>query len=230
MSKEGFINIISDGDFKQVKTAICDSWEQGDFKSTIPYLDTINFEKKADLLEKVERLFLSLRLAIPLPTEDSMRLDIKRLSPTRELIFAALLYDDPDYEEELRKSGYLSGEEIADVCFLIDTNKWYFASKEDEKVTFLMLMNRCKSPQKLREVLFIGNEEVKYTFAKYTTETKNFDFYSYELPISENEIIEILNISPMEVKDYLSRLWEYVFKNPKKKDKESLCDYLKNLI
>jgi hypothetical protein len=93
-----------------------------------------------------------------------------------------------------------------------------------------MLMNRCKSPQKLREVLFIGNEEVKYTFAKYTTETKNFDFYSYELPISENEIIEILNISPMEVKDYLSRLWEYVFKNPKKKDKESLCDYLKNLI
>ena len=188
-----------------------------------------DFEKKTDLLEKVERLFKKLTLAFPLPTEDTMKLDIKRIDPTKELIIASLLYDSPAVEEEMRNLKF-SNEEINAVRFLIETNKWYFTAEEDERAKFLMLMRKCKSPQRLREVLLVGNEEVKYTFTKYTTETRNFDFYDYELTVSGDDVMEIMKIGPSKkVKEYLDLLWKFVFNNPKAKDRENLIDYLKNL-
>lgn len=224
-----FTKMASIGDFSKVKKALCLLWDLGAFRYIFPYLETVDFEKKTDLLEKVERLFKKLTLAFPLPTEDTMKLDIKRIEPTKELIIASLLYDSPAVEEEMRDLKF-SNEEIDAVRFLIETNKWYFTAEEDERVKFLMLMRKCKSPQRLREVLLVGNEEVKYTFAKYTTETRNFDFYDYELPVSGDDVMEIMKIGPSKkVKEYLDLLWKFVFNNPKEKDREILIDYLKNL-
>ena len=223
-----FIKMCSVRDFSQFLTAITTIWDLGAFKYIIPYLGNLNHLQIYYLIDRIYDFWSY------------------NVYPKPEELFAAMLYNDPDAEEEMKELKCCN-DFINEVMFYINTSKEYVKILEtdeyyDENETYIFrrFMHVCGSSRKLQIVLSI-NSTLYDMFFDYSygyecslfreLENENMMFYGYKLPVDGNDVMNVLGIGPSEkVKIVLDRLLKFVFVNPDHSDRDSLMRYLEQII
>ena len=222
-----FMKMCDVKDFNQFFVAISLIWDIRAFKYIIPYLHKLNHLDKFNLKDRLADFWFY--NVFPKPSE----------------LFAAMLYKDPDAEEEMRELKCCN-DFIKEVMFYINTAKeyrkifegeWY---EENEEFIFRKFMYHCGSSRKLQVVLSMDEHLYDYFFDFYygeecnmfrEYENANLMFYTYKLPVDGNDVMEVLGIGPSEkVKIALDRLLDFVFANPDHSDRDNLMRYLEQII
>ena len=213
----------------------CDSffllWDLGAFKYIIPYFDKMNNSDRFYFMRHFKKVCSDI------------------VGNTKEGMFAIMLFEDPNAEQELRDLK-CPNDFIDEVMFFINTNKKYFgeiyeANERDEYDTtwlFRKYASICGNAKKMQIMLSCGDEiDAEDYFECYNSELSYFydlvtrkdvmKFFTYKLPVDGNDVMEVLGIGPSkEVKEVLDRLWMFAFVNPDHSDRENLMNYLKQVI
>ena len=215
----------------------CDSflllWDLGAFKYIIPYFGEMSHKEKFNFINDLREYCAD----IP--------------NNSKEGLFAKMLFEDPNAEQELRDLK-CPNDFIDEVMFFINTNKKffneYFGEDEfaDSTWLFRKYANICGSQERMQIMLSCGDElDKSYYFEKYDDYDSYlpclFDelcsredvkmFFTYKLPVDGNDVMAVLNIGPSkEVKEALDRLWMFAFVNPQHSDRSNLLNYLVQVI
>lgn len=214
----------------------CDSffilWDLGAFKYIIPYFDKMGNKERFFFIQDF-RLFCR---------------DI--VGNTKEGIFAKMLFDDPDAEQELRDLK-CPNDFIEEVMFFINNNKKYFeeyyngcdSDYGNDAYLFRKYATICKTEKRLQIMLSCGDEIDRSCYFEMCDDGRTIPFFelcrdssvnmffNYKLPVDGNDVMEVLGIGPSkEVKEALDRLWMFAFVNPHHCDRENLMNYLKQVI
>jgi len=204
-------------------------WDIGAFKYIIPYLGTFGHK---DVYYFTKGIY-----------EFMGKFGKKNIS--MEWLFATMLYNDPDVEQELRDLKCCN-DFIDEVLFLIRTNKEYDEAfgkcieDGDFEPTFLFrkYAHICGSRSRMMAMLSCGGVLSDYFFDWDEEDGYFFDvlsltehkFYEYELPVDGGDVMEVFGIGPSKkVGDTLKKLWNFVFVNPDKCGREDVMNFLKYL-
>lgn len=219
-------------EFCKFKRALSLLWDLGAFKYIFPYLGTLGTEGRYDILSKLEKVW-----------------DITNYRPLPDRIVAAMLYNDPNAEMEMRMLR-CTNDFVNNVMFIIHQAKEFkieFENEEDyeenEGFIFRKYANRARGSTTLQSILMIGEPIIRDYFfvtpilklnclnAFEELQQENGKFYSYKLPVDGNEIMREANIPPCsKVKEYHDRLLNFAFANPDHCEKEDIMNYLKYIV
>ena len=219
-----FMKICSE-DYYAMEYGFCLLWDIGAFKYIIPYLHDFSHYKIIQYLRKFHDACVNV------------------IGINKECIFAAMLQDDENVEQELRDLK-CSNDFINEVMFIINTGKEYYNAfdsedyLENEKFLFRKFSNICGSSKRLTMVLSANDTLRDYFFdldcdgysTFYDLSCEKFQFYDYQLPIDGNDVMEVLGIGPSKaVGEVLERALNYVYKCPDKRDRKHLMEFLNEI-
>lgn len=205
-------------------------WDLGAFKYIIPYLHKFGHKDVYRFREHMHDIVCNL------------------VGWDNDAAFiAAMLYDDPDVEQELRDLKF-TNDFIKEVMFYINTSKEFLEAMENEDYDenemfiFRRFMHKCGSERRMKYMLLIDGDtndiffdwdrnywDEGCLFNQYSKE--NEKFYTYKLPVDGNDVMRVLNIGPSKkVQVALDRLLNFVFVNPDHDGREDLLAYLEQII
>ena len=222
-----FMKMCNEKSYTQAIDAMFMLWDIGAFKYIIPYLGEFGHQDVYYYMHGFIKF-----------CEEMIGL-------TKEGMFAAMLFNDPDAEQELRDLK-CTNDFIDEVLFLIKTNKEFEnrLSKgldtdfESGISLFREYAHICGNENRLRTMICCGGESaLKYYFFYYDEEDGYFfdelnrtekKFYKYELPVTGEDVMKELGIGPSKkVGEVLEKLWKFVFVNPDRSSREDIINYLK---
>ena len=206
----------------------CDSffllWDIGAFKYIIPYFDKMGSKDRFYFIRHFREVCSDI------------------VGNTKEGLFAIMLFEDPNAEQELRGLK-CPNDFIDEVMFFINTNKKFFNEYygdddyADNTWLFRKYASICGNQKRMQIMLSCGDEIDAEDFFEDGTffwlcEQENVKmFFTYKLPVDGNDVMVALNIGPSkEVKEALDRLWMFAFVNPQHSDRSNLLNYLVQVI
>ena len=231
-----FFKMCSVEHFYQFKTAMCLLWDLGAFKFILPYLGKIGTEKRFNLLWKIDTIW-------------GHNLNPKLIERHNHRLFAAMLYECPDAEEEMRKLR-CPNDFVSEVMFFINQAKELEKDfdeegyEENEKFIFRKYANRAKDSDRLKNIFMVGDSVIYDYFFDVDDDwgygpTCIFDnllkeekkYLTYKLPVDGEDVMRVANIQPgPKVKEYLDRLLKFAFANPDYCEREDILNYLRYLV
>lgn len=218
-----FMKMCTQYDFSLFADAMFYLWDIGAFKYVIPHLHEFSNRERFYFMKNIEEFWAEC------------------VYPSTKELFAAMLYDCTDAEEEMRELK-CPNEFIKEVMFLIGTSRKFIKAfehedfEENEEFVFRKFMYICGSSRRLQTVLSLNKETRDFfltcDYLEETTfrlmEDGNLSYYTYNLPVDGHDVMKELEIGPSKtVSEVLNRLLKFAFVNQDYTDRESLLSYLR---
>lgn len=132
--------------------------------------------------------------------------DIKEFSIPIKLAFFG--YFNPDMESDMRTLKFSVDDikHVMDIINLVNFLKNVKTIKDNREFCF-----RCKTMDRYQEVIIVANAVRAAVHSQWEMQS---DMIGYKLPITGDDIMEILNIGPCKkIKDVQNALMQFVFEN-----------------
>lgn len=226
-----FLKMCEVGHFDKFKRAMCLLWDLGAFYHILPSLGMLQNEGRFDLLLKIKGVWGV------------------NYCPDAERLFAAMLYDCPEPESEMKELK-CPNDFVGEVMFYIRNAKSFakcFENEDeyqaDEEFIFRKYAYISKNRSRLQAILSVGDYVIREYFFQIPllSETKtntftdlceeNSKYFHYQLPVDGYDIMDMAGIKPgPKVKEILDHLYKFAFANPDHCDKDNILNYLKYII
>ena len=222
-----FMKICDTTHYDRMLDAFYTLWDIGAFKYIIPYMGNLGHKGVVKFVASLARFF-------------GQDLFI----PTKEGLFAAMMYNNPRAEEELRELK-CTNDFVNEVMFLIKTNKEmefkFNSGVDDDEEIYIILFrkyaNICGDEKRLAQMIACGCNLDKIYFeyddwdgtCLFTSLcNKEKMFFDYKLTVDGEDVMKELGIGPSKkVGEILTRLLNFVFINPDKHRRNDVIDFLK---
>lgn len=220
-----FKKMVTVGGYNMIRFALCSLWDIGAFKYILPHLQMMKMADRINLINRIGRM-------------------CGMYDPTFEEIMAALMFDCPEVEYELRELK-CSNDEIKEILFYIKECKMLQTiidnedAEGDEMYLTRKVLNDCGTERKFLTATIVGSAELYDEFHTWSEDLddpftwfekvvdKEKEYFVYKLPVTGEDVMERLGIGPCEkVGKVLDRLNAFALINKDYRDRENLLNYL----